>query len=250
MITYQKIGSYGRLGNQMFQYAAMLGISERTGHKFGFAPGRLLDCFDITEGTPLYSPVHAKYLYSEPEFSFRSEVFDCPDSVDFEGYFQSEKYWIHARSKVLEQFHFLETQDDIYGEFTSLHIRRGDYVSLKETHTCLADTDYYDRAIQALNPKKIVIFSDDKDWLTRSGNLDKWGQDREIVVSLEPNDVKELQAMSKAKNAIIANSSFSWWGAYLGPYQTSGRVISPRAWFGPRGPQDWLDIYCQGWEVL
>ena len=250
MITYQKIGSYGRLGNQMFQYAAMLGISDLTGYEFGFSPGRLLECFKINCGTPLHAAVQVKYLYSEPEFSFNPEVFKCPDSVDFVGYFQTEKYWIHARDKVLKQFRFLEDFSHGYGEFTSLHIRRGDYVSLKETHTCLADTDYYDRAIQALDPEKIVIFTDDKEWIERSGNLDKWRKGREAVLTLDSSDAKELQAMSKAKNAIIANSSFSWWGAYLGPHQSGGRIISPAAWFGSSGPKNWNDVYCQGWEVI
>lgn len=250
MITYQKLGSYGRLGNQMFQYAAMLGISEKTGHEFGYAPGRLLDCFDIRLGKPLTGPEPVKYLYAERSFDFNPDVFSCPDSVDFVGYYQSEKYWSHCRERVVEQFKFRNSILSPAGEFTSLHIRRGDYVHLKDTHTCLADTDYYDRSINALDPNKLIIFTDDRSWLNDSGMLSKWSRDRQVEVCSLESDFDELDLMSRATNAIVANSSFSWWGAYLGPQQRGGRVIAPEKWFGPQGPGSWRDVYCEGWEII
>jgi hypothetical protein len=249
LISFSNLGNYGRLGNQMFQYAAMLGISDKTGLEFGFSPGLLLDCFDIKLGKVLESQIQPKYLYSEPDFSFSSRVFDCPDDVDFIGYFQSEKYWQHCREKVVDQFQFIDKLESD-SNFASVHIRRGDYVSLKDTHACLADTDYYDLALESLNSHKIVVFTDDKEWFTSSGLLEKWSSDRDVSVSDNVSDSAELQHMSKASDAIIANSSFSWWGAYLGPHQKRGRVIAPSMWFGPNGPKIWKDIYCDGWEII
>lgn len=250
MITYQKLGSYGRLGNQMFQYAAILGISEKTGYEFGYAPGRLLDCFDIKLGKTLSGPEPVKYLYAERGFDFSPEVFSCPDSVDFVGYYQSEKYWNHCRERVVEQFKFRNSILLPAEGFTSLHIRRGDYVQLKDTHTCLADTDYYESSIEAINPEKLIVFTDDTTWLEGSGFLPKWSRDRKVEVCSLESDFDELQLMSRATHAIMANSSFSWWGAYLGPHQRGGRVIAPAKWFGHQGPRSWKDIYCEGWEVI
>lgn len=250
MITYQKLGSYGRLGNQMFQYAAILGISEKTGFDFGYAPGRLLDCFDIKLGKPLTVTEPVRYLYAERSFDFSPEVFSCPDSVDFVGYYQSEKYWKHCAEKVVDQFKFRNLIPAPEKDFTSLHIRRGDYVHLKDTHTCLADTDYYDRAIELLNPSSILVFTDDKGWFLDSGLLPKWQSSRSVEVCDLSSDADELCLMSLASSAIAANSSFSWWGAYLGPHQRGGRVIAPAQWFGPRGPSSWNDVYCDGWEII
>lgn len=249
MITYQNLGKYGRLGNQMFQYAALLGISNKTGYQFGFSPGRLLENFKISMGMPLNEKIPVKYLYEEKDFNFTSEVFQCPDDVDFIGYFQSEKYWKHCQELVVQQFQFINVLE-INDTFTSLHVRRGDYVSLKDTHTCLADTNYYDIAIKELNPKKIVVFTDDQEWLRSSGCLERWRVNREVEISNYKNDILELLYMTKADNSIIANSSFSWWGAYLGPHQKKGTIIAPKNWFGPKGPRNWQDIYCDGWVIL
>jgi hypothetical protein len=250
MITYQKIGNYGRLGNQMFQYAVLVGISECTGYDFGYSPGRLWECFNINIGKQLLKPVEVEYHYTERRFDFNDDVFSLPDSVDITGYFQTEKYWHHCRSKVINQFKFRNKIPNLSEDFTSLHIRRGDYVDLKTTHTCLSDTDYYDQAIELIDPKKIIVFTDDKQWLTKSGNLERWRLNRDVIICEEQTDIDELQMMTQARHSIIANSSFSWWGAYLGPHQKRGRVIAPSVWFGPNGPKIWKDIYCDGWEII
>ena len=72
----------------------------------------------------------------------------------------------------------------------------------------------------------------------------KWLPENTVYME---NDLNvDLCVMSWCNAHIIANSSFSWWGAWLG----GGKTIAPKNWFGPKGPQDWNDVYCNGWEVL
>ena len=106
-----------------------------------------------------------------------------------------------------------------------LHVRRGDYVKLYSELHLPQTMDYYDEALSYL-PKnmKVLIFSDDIEWCKKNFIGDRF-------IFIDEVDYISIYIMSKMKHFIIANSSFSWWGAWLSD-QDDKIVISPKKWFG------------------
>lgn len=163
------------------------------------------------------------------------------DSVYYDGYWQNENFFKHIRSKVLDAFVFPEFQNEknldlskkiINTHSVSCHVRRGDY--LKEPAMCVCTPEYYARAISKMNeiakPKLYVVFSDDINWCKE--NLKEFIGNRNIIFvdwNKENQSFRDLQLMSLCKHNIIANSSFSWWGAWLNKNENK-IVIAPNKW--------------------
>ena len=125
----------------------------------------------------------------------------------------------------------------------SIHVRRGNYVNLQNKHVLL-DFKYYLDAIYemlAIGVKKFVVFSDDIEWCR------SWFM-RDDFLFIEDVDYIEMFLMGRCTHNIIANSSFSWWGAYLG--DPDGRkVIAPSSWF-PNPTPDASDIIPENWNKI
>lgn len=197
----------------------------------------------------------------EESFHFDPEVLDAPPHCYLEGYWQSPKYFAAIEAELRND---LEVRDPILGlngelalriaESTSvsLHVRRGDYASnpiTREFHG-LCDTDYYRRAqerlVDLVGPVTFYVFSDDPGWVRE--NLRFVGK-AEIVDHNGPDrDYEDLRLMTLCRHHIIANSTFSWWGAWLSPYADK-KVVAPRNWFkgAPQSaddllPSDWLRV--------
>ncbi len=183
------------------------------------------------------------------------------DNVYFDGYWQSEKYFNNIRNILLRNLTFNKISDECI-EFinriqntvnsVSLHIRRGDYALNTETkeYHGLVDLEYYIAAIDILNQRLVnptfFVFSDDKSY-ARSlfGNKINF-----TIVDAHFADFEELYLMSTCENQVIANSSFSWWGAWLNR-NGNKQVIAPKIWFknkemqnqtGDLIPCDWFKI--------
>ena len=157
---------------------------------------------------------------------------------------------MHCANQINKEFTFRNEIQEIASKvITSLdselictmHFRRKDYLNLADYHHN-QDADYYNEAVGLVLKNypntKFIAFSDDIDWC--KNNLPK-----EIIVvdtSEHGKDSKfiDMCIMSKCQLHIIANSSFSWWGAFL---SRSTGVIAPKKWFGPRGPKEWDTIY-------
>jgi len=162
--------------------------------------------------------------------------------VYLDGYFQSEKYFKNIREDLLKEFEFplldayTETIKDKISNTPnaiSLHIRRGDYLkpNVFNVHGILP-LSYYNKALEALlakyNAISIFIFSDDVAW-TKANFETRNNINIEFV---EPNESwKDMALMSHCQHHIIANSSFSWWGAWLS--KNNGDVFAPQHWFNP-----------------
>jgi hypothetical protein len=178
----------------------------------------------------------------------------------FVGYWQSEKFFANIKDVVRNDFKF-KIEDrikglDLYKEINecnsvSLHIRGKDY--LKKTIYARCDVKYYLNAIAALsrtNPNlKIYIFSDDKDSVVLNyKELLEKSKIVDVKTEFSP-EVVELLLMSKCKHNVIANSTFSWWGAWLNN-NPDKIVIAPRQWFADTRhrdeniivPADWMKI--------
>ncbi len=207
-------------------------------------------------------PIHKRSYIKEPYFHFCEEILKIKDKkyIYLFGYWQSEKYFKNIENIIRKEFtlknDLSKEARDILNKIQntnsiSIHIRRGDYVKNKKTHalhgTC--SLDYYYKAIKTIQEKiknpHFFIFSDDISWAQE--NL-KMNFPFTLVKGADIKDVEEVILMSKCKHNIIANSTFSWWGAWLNSNHNK-IVIAPKPWFNISTintkdllPSSWLTI--------
>ena len=262
MLSFNSIGNLGRLANQMFQYASLKGIANNRNLPYCIPPREvfgnldenvrgsdqiLYDVFDIESKNTI--KLLQQRVHSERFFHFDSELFNkCPDNVDLQGYYQTEKYFKHIKEDIKKDFAFKEEllkecKQFVTGDMISLHIRRGDYVTNPNHPT--QTMEYYKEALSNLpNNLPVAIFSDDPAWCKKQ---ELFAGDRFMIAEGNSTDC-DLCLMSLCSHHIIANSSYSWWGAWLAD---SKRVIAPKKWFGGQClNKKTKDIYCEGWLTL
>lgn len=206
-------------------------------------------------------PYYKNSLYLEQGFDYDPNVFNAPQNVIFSGYWQSEKYFRQIENIIREEFHLKEIPDEFNREMAdlihesnsiSLHVRRGDYVTnpITRDYHGVCSLEYYVKAIQIIQEKTknpvFFLFSDDIEWIKRHINIHH--ECHYITHNRTEKDYLDLWLMSQCKHHIIANSSFSWWGAWLGEYQEK-KVIAPSKWFNDstipikdRIPESWITI--------
>ena len=199
--------------------------------------------------------------YHEADCNFDPQVL-TRDPAYLTGYFQSERYFKDIEERVREAFTFqpvifdklsedrkekvLFYQNQIDNNLSvSMHIRRGDYLTTGEVFGGNCTDDYYKRGIVLIREKypeaKFFVFSNDDEW-TRTWIQEVFPEDNSFIVvegAPEEEGYLDLYLMSRCKHHILANSSFSWWGAYLNPSRDK-TVIAPARWFNN---QDCRDIY-------
>lgn len=245
MITFTSLGNLGRLGNQLFQIASTIGIALKNNQHCGFNewPYQKYFVHTVPQSRPVGMSIREKN-YNHDDYTITN---DC----DLAGYFQSYKYFDKAIIK--EQFKF---QDDFFNRCVlrlpdngkkniAIHVRRGDYVG-NPSHYQLT-MNYYLQAIQYM-PKwwecNLIFFSDDQ-------NFCRWhfGCLPNAYFMSGGSDIEDLCTMSKCHHFIIANSSFSWWSAYLGETNES-IVVRPHEHFtGSQLRHDIKDLYPENWIV-
>ena len=266
MITFSMLGRHGQLGNQLFQYAVLLGVSAKTGSdiaipmKFdGVKRKNMVELryFNIT-AKPLTEAAsrHINRVYEELDFTFHESVLSQPDGTDFRGYFQSEKYFKHAEARVRAEFRF---NDDIT-RFTdhdfrniadkrpviAVHVRRGDY--LNDPHIFqILPPEYYHRAMELDVFKQrdplYLVFSDDIPWCQEHLRGDN------IRYYQSPDHWHDLSALSRCHGHIISGSSFGWWGAWLSQVPDK-QVVVPDPLFKHGAPFNCRDVVPDGWIKL
>lgn len=202
------------------------------------------------------------HTIQEPHFSYWPEFFKLTPPTILNGYWQCEKYFKNCQKEILHDFTFPmlpkkaeQLSKDIAKtpESVSVHIRRGDYISNPQTQAFHGNLhhEYYNKALEAIKytcgNSKLFIFSDDPQWARQ--NFDCCGHDAVIVdLNFPAAPHHDMHLMSLCKHHIIANSSFSWWGAWLG--SSRGLTIAPRKWFAQKAFDEYKDIYCKDWIVL
>lgn len=262
MITYNKLGFNGRFGNQMFQYATLYSIAKTRKYEFGVPYSNksdneyknfcLPECFPNLSAKDSSSFVPIK-VATEKNFCYNAGIFGIADNTDIRGYFQSEKYFVDYKNELLKEFEFssniLNKAKDIRQlakeKAISIHLRMGDYVLQQQNHP-VCSLDYYQEALNLL-PDDIMIFVFSDDISNATKFFEKLG--RKTVFSEGTDKYVDMCLMTLCDYHIIANSSFSWWGAWL---SDSKKVIAPAKWFGeaPHMPKNWSDVYCKGWVVI
>jgi hypothetical protein len=251
MISFNNLGNLGRLGNQMFQYAAIKGIAANRGFGYCIPPKNFFGTYDenvkksdvslydvfgnIINGRNYFTIQSLNSPVCEAHHHFDYNLFNrVRDKSDLFGYFQSEKYFKHIEQEIRNDFTFCSALNEecntfwseAFGteEVISLHLRRGDYVT--NSNHPVQPIQYYEQALNSMPPNiPVIVFSDDSDWCKGS---ELFQNDRFFISENNTTDT-DLCLMSKCNYHIIANSSFSWWGAWLAQSES---VIAPRNWFG------------------
>lgn len=190
------------------------------------------------------------------EGTFQSKVLNYKRGI-LEGYWQTSKYWDDISDKIVQEYSFAKVNDIRASELlelisnnnsVSVHIRRGDYLAPEnqELFGNICIKEYYEKAMSYIQKKvpdaRFVFFSNDPQWVR-----DEFKEENAIYtddyLNKEMPDWYDMYLMSQCKHHIIANSTFSWWGAYLGKNDNK-IVIAPSKWInGKRMP----DIYQDSW---
>jgi hypothetical protein len=261
MLTFQRLGSLGRLGNQLFQVAATIGAARKNECDYVFPPWRHGQLFQTP---PRQSTLAIRQVrpYVEQGFHYQDIVVSEPTALM--GYFQSEKYFGHCAEEIRRVFtpraELSQEMETAFGRLPdgntcSVHVRRTDYVRNPNLFDPTS-TDYYEKAISRIDrDATFLFFSDDIAWCKERF------RDRRFVFIEGLTDFADMLLMSRCKAHIVANSSFSWWGAWLDA-NPNKIVIAPAKWFagkyadpavpfkpGPphRGYHDTRDLIPAGW---
>lgn len=250
--------NYG-LGNQMFQIASLISHAFDNNLTISFPQINQSEFGgyqqNIFKNVPHDNISVKGFAYNQVSFKYQ----DLPKhgGIIYRGYFQSEKYFKHNRSLILDLFSLpQEDLDYINSKYSkimenktiSIHIRRGDYLKFQNHHPLLTP-EYYLKAINLILSKdkvnNYIVFSDDIEWCKSI-----FGDNEDIHYIENEPDYIDLYLMSKCTHNIIANSTFSWWGAWLN--QTPNKiVVAPNTWFGSaRKDLDTSDLLPKNWIKL
>ena len=283
-VSFNGLGNEGRLGNQMFQYASLRGIAANIKTDWlipdenvdRFDNYGLFDCFEMSGVKPENIGKTPNRTVECFDTLFQENIFnECTKTTDFLGTFQTEKYFENARDEVRKDYTFKKGYLEPCQEFVDslggrdncifLHIRRGNpnlnengfmwsYQLLQDSHP-LCKPEYYLEALKQFpEDKNVIVVSDLIDWCKRQ----EWLQGDRFHFSDSSHDVfadgasipyVDLCLMSLCGGAIIANSSLSWWGAWL--QNDSGKVIAPDPWYGSKNSHlDTSDLIPERWTKL
>lgn len=281
-ISFNGLGNEGRLGNQLFQYAFIRGMAAKHNVDWmipdkdapRFDNYGLFDCFELAgckqTGEGNYSTLECR------DTLFHPELFDEPrDAINFSGTYQTEKYFEHIKNELTVDFKFVDNYlkpckeyiDSIGGRDNCifLHVRRGNpnitgrrgekwsYQMLQDIHP-LCKRNYYTEALKQFpEDKNVIIVSDMIEWCKKQSWLegDRFHfSDSSLELFGDGASVPyiDLCLMSLCGGAIIANSSLSWWGAWL--QGDAGKVIAPDPWYGPKANLDTRDLIPERWIKL
>jgi hypothetical protein len=264
----------GGLGNQMFQIACAYAYAKQLGTEFainyniphhggqGKSPDKykstIFKNIPTTDIVPKQSVIEKGFVYQElPKIE---------GDILIDGYWQSEKYFQECREEVRELFYFSDNDKEKWNKITEkldpatiigCHVRRGDYVHYENIHPCL-NRDYYDKAIHYLDSSNtltldyvvdnIIICCDD--WYSlNEENIFNSTVCHKYYSTEGSTELQDLYTLSMCKRLIISNSTFSWWGAFLGKHRGNS-VVAPKKWFGANGPQDTDDLYDPFWYKI
>jgi hypothetical protein len=262
----------GGLGNQMFQVAAAYAHARSNKARLVLNldvsntpnQGRRVSAYKNRVFNFTHDPaacLRCTSVYKEPCFSFKPIPYTVNQKLV--GYFQSEKYFAPFGNAIASHFRaglkraylnesrkvadFINTlKRGNKAQVTAVHVRRGDYVRLADYHALLS-AHYYRAAQRRVEARcsastRYIVVSDDPAFCREA-------LPKEFELSPFGDEISDLLLCANADHVITANSSFSWWGAYLNP-SPSKIVAAPQRWFGPKGPRDTQDLVPDSWFTL
>lgn len=234
----------GRMGNNMFQVAAMIGYSKKYCLDWGIPTGyRHKEIYKYFPRLPRFRSAGKKlHIHDEGLHGFTyHEIPYVPTGIKLRGFFQSEKYFDDCEDVIKQTFRLnIKPTNRI-----SIHVRRGDYVKYIDNFlpTTVEDVqkviDHFGRS------ERFLVCSDDISWCRE--NL------RSLNVHFDFNDgtneFQDLSEMASCQHHVVSRSSFSWWAAWLG-HNPNKTVVTLTPWFGKNNPLDTKDIIPDNWIKL
>lgn len=223
---------YGGLGNVLFQISIALSFSKDNNLDYSI----FKNSFGHTTHTPnieYFNTIFKKIKLSDTVFD--NNLFklikeedqgyniynNFSENICFDGYFQSYKYFDHNRDYIIDNLNICFR--DLPPEYCAVHVRRGDYLSYPHVYEIL-NMSYYMSAMEKIGlDKTFLVFTNDVEFCMNS-----FKSFNNVKIVDELDAYKSLCLMASCKHHIIANSTFSWWGAYL---SSSDHVIAPSKWF-------------------
>jgi hypothetical protein len=267
----------GGLGNQLFQVFTLIATSLDNKIPFFFMhidrPSR--------SDRPFYwntifceiakfikKDLRVKYVYKEPHFHFKPVPISCDSYLNLAlyGYFQSPKYFDHHKHSIIKLLKLKDKQqsvikkfdDGFFGHCVSVHFRIGDYVKVQHIHPVLG-LSYYTKSIQKLiddtgeNDWQVLYFYETQNQDIIDNHIKQLRQEfpmcQFVGIRSDLSDWEQLLAMSLCKHNIIANSTFSWWGAYLNEKKGS-YVYYPEKWFAEGSCNRTDDLFPCQWKQV
>jgi hypothetical protein len=252
----------GRLGNVLFEVASIIGLGKKLGRKPSLKQHPTYGEFfkKVTDMYPYIETSDYKNIGNVVTNSNYYEFYEVPVSermLHLSGYFQTPLYFEDIKSEIVDLF---KPSEELvsklnskivsydYDDLVAIHIRGTDYKSLENIYEQLG-SNYYSKAITYFKQKnpssKFIIFTDDEEYAKPI--LESCKVSYEFAYQVGMKDTEIIHWMGLFKNIVIANSSFSWWGAYLG---CAEEVIAPLEWFSQYPPSDWSDIYPNSWITI
>ena len=209
---------------------------------------------------PSLAMLHGDRLVVEPHFRYWPDISRVLSNTYLTGYWQSEKYFSEVAETIRADFTFRHPLSSQNTELAkkigqtmsiSLHVRRGDYASNPKTKAAhgLCSLDYYRAAIrrmtESIERPEFFIFSDDIAWARANlaSDFPCWYVDH----NRGAESYNDMHLMSLCRHHIIANSSFSWWGAWLNP-KSDKTVLAPKKWFADDNRP--MDLFPASWVTL
>lgn len=258
------LGKNGRLGNQLFQYAGLVGIAKNRGFDFCIPDHSSATFFEDSNGRSCYHQLQKcfKMNYLDNRYGivdgdtveldqhhFCKELFDeCPDNVTLHGHFESYKYFENVVDELNQDFQFKDELLDKSQYFhiknnlknsVSISVRRGDFLLFPDCHPVCNETYFQDCINQLGNDRQYVIISDDIEWCK---NQEVFSGNNFYFVDYVPSNIMkahyDMCVSSLCDDFIIANSTFSWWISWFGKNKNK-KVYMPVPWFGS-SYSDWI----------
>lgn len=248
----------GGLGNQMFAIAAAASKAIDINTDYGIN----YTCFPHVGGqgtAPIVyknsfykkipeTDIIPQTVYNEPDWAY-SPIPDNKDMV-IDGYFQSKKHFSNNQDAIKNLFIFPEeitnkvdtALNKIKQKKLAIHVRLGDYLlpGYITTHF-ICDRTYFLKALREynLNEYTVIVVTDNLRDYSKYIALDN------VVIGNGKSELQDLYLLSQCDDIILSNSSFSWWGQFLG--KKKNKVCAPSRWFGSDGPKNFEDIYEDSW---
>ena len=259
-ISFNTLGEFGRLGNQMFQYAFLLGLHSKYGYDIAIPPSNFKNAWrqhQLFEAFSLNSlkkeniiRIDREHFVREKQFHFDENIFNQDlDNTDYLGYFQSEKYFKHCKDLVRKNFKFLSHIQEKCLKFIkqfenktvlAIQVRRGDNIGRSHEFP-IPNEEYFQKCFDTVGDYDYaIVFSDDYEWCKNqkifsnnniliSKTCDEVNYDKTEDLVSNNSNLYDLCLMTMCDKHIIGNSSFGWWGAWLA---NSSVVCYPNPWFG------------------
>lgn len=270
MITFHKLGELGRLGNQLFQYAALKGLAVKTGYEMKIpnpngmnwhGQNCLLDRFNIECDYLTQEDLNTlQNLYEEPTWQkYDENFFNLPDNTTIEGFFQSTFYFEHIEEQIKKELtpkdeylipakQYIQQLKDKYNcEIVSVHVRRGDNMTNGQTGLIQAFEPggmyetYFNKAKKVFDGKnvKFLVFTGGQRFNEDNKTDVEWCKEffvgDEFLFSEGRPQIEDFSLIMSCDHNILSHaSSFGWWAAYVN--QNPNKVVVAPEYYSPDSP--------------